>query len=51
VQRWEAVREALTSASPKTRYVAAPDAQQVLALASLPDHERDKALRSMFGRP
>jgi NAD(P)-dependent dehydrogenase (short-subunit alcohol dehydrogenase family) len=44
-----AVREALTSLSPKTRYVAGPDAEQFLALASLSDEERDRALRGLFG--
>jgi len=44
-----AVREALTSLSPKTRYAAGPDAEQFLALASLPDDERDRALRGLFG--
>jgi NAD(P)-dependent dehydrogenase (short-subunit alcohol dehydrogenase family) len=46
-----AVREALTSPSPKTRYVAAPNAEQLLALIALPDEERDRALASMFGQP
>ena len=44
-----AVREALTSPSPRTRYVAAPNAEQLLALMAMPDEERDGVLRGMFG--
>lgn len=45
-----AVREALTSPSPRTRYVAAANAADLVALAALPDEQRDEALRGMFGR-
>ena len=44
-----AVREALTSPSPRTRYVAAANAADLLALAALPDEQRDDALRGLFG--
>lgn len=44
-----AVREALTSPSPRSRYVAAANAADLLALAALPDEQRDDALRGLFG--
>lgn len=44
-----AVLEALTAPEPKTRYVVGIPEEQIQALVSLPDRERDKAAAGMFG--
>lgn len=46
-----AVLEALTAPEPKTRYVAGMPEEQLQALVSLPDRERDKVAAGMFGLP
>jgi NAD(P)-dependent dehydrogenase (short-subunit alcohol dehydrogenase family) len=46
-----AVLEALTAPEPKTRYVVGMPEEQLQALVSLPDRERDKAAAGMFGLP
>ncbi len=44
----EAVLDALTAESPKTRYQAGPDWEQWAPLLALPDEELDEALLKMF---
>ncbi|HEX9164753.1 MAG TPA: hypothetical protein VF862_02505, partial [Gemmatimonadales bacterium] len=44
-----AVLEALTAPEPKTRYVMGIPEEQLQALVSLPDRERDKVAAGMFG--
>jgi len=46
-----AVLEALTAPEPKTRYVAGMPEEQIQALVSMPDRERDKVAAGMFGLP
>lgn len=44
----EAVYDALTAETPRTRYLAGPDAAELMQMAALPDLERDAALATMF---
>ena len=44
-----AVLEALTAPEPKTRYVVGMPEEQIQALVSMPDRERDKVAAGMFG--
>ena len=44
----EAVYRALTEHPPATRYLAGPDTEQWLRMASLPDRERDREFSAMF---
>jgi len=43
-----AVYDALTAATPQTRYLAGPDAEQWVTMATLADRERDAAFAKMF---
>ena len=45
----EAVHDALTAESPKTRYLAGPDTAQWMQMAALPDRDRDAAFARMLG--
>jgi NAD(P)-dependent dehydrogenase (short-subunit alcohol dehydrogenase family) len=46
----EAVYRALTDEPPATRYPAGPDAEQFIAMAAVPDRERDSQFKQMFGQ-